>query len=432
MNYKKKTLALLVALPLSLGGCNPKNLPLIGGLFGGGKNSSKNVTLTVWGLWNSEETMKPIFDGYVSQHPNVKIAYEERSVMPLVDYKERVFTRAAEGTQPDVVMAHAGWLPRLISAGVLNPAPSGLFAADYVDSNFFPVVKNTGVKGKDIYSLPSSYDGLVLIYNKKHFEEAGITQPPADWEEFRRDAVALTRYQGDGARRDMVRGGAAIGLADNIDHFSDILGLMFVQASVKVPDGLDTTQAVDAVTFYTNFVKEDGVWNAQMPEAVLAFAAEKTSMILVPTWRVYELLNSMKDPSVIGVAQAPQASVTNPTSWATYWTWVVPKSSINSDESWSLIKYLVDSQTETAIFSKESEIRPFGSIYSNKGLASGLTTNTYLKPAIDTASNASTLEIAGRSGNRRQVDALKTAVNDIISGKPVKDTLVIAKATISK
>jgi len=432
MNYKNKTLALLVTLPVFLGGCSPKNLPLIGKFFGGG--APKEVSLTVWGLWEADTTLQPLLQKYMEEHTNVKITYEDRSIMPLVDYKERVFTRAFEGTKPDVVMAHASWIPRLVSGDGLWAVPSGVFDSNYVDSNFFPVVKEMGVTNGSLYSLPSTYDGLVLVYNKRHFEEKGITSPPVDWEEFRRDAISLSVVEIlEDEQRVLIKSGAAMGMANNIEHFSDILGLLFAQSGVKIPEELDSSQAQDAFSFYMNFIKEDGVWDASMPEAVLAFAEGKTSMIIVPTWRLYELLESdLIDPTSVGVAAVPQAVQENPVTWATYWTWVVPKSSPSPNESWDLIKFLVDEEQQASLFSEASKVRPFGSIYSSSILSQNLTTNSYLRPAIETAPYAKTAEIAARSGNNRQYTALQQAVNDALAGKSVAEALAIAKEAINK
>ena len=427
-NYKHKTYALLLAFPLLLTGCNPKNLPLIGRFFGGGTPEVKNVSLTIWGLWETEQTLQPILQKYTTEHPNIKISYEDRSIMPLVDYKERVFTRAFEGTKPDIVLAQVSWVPRLVAGGGAWAVPAGVLDKGYLEANFSPVVKDAGAIGGNLYSLPSAYDGLVLVYNKRHFESVGIAKPPVGWEEFRRDAISLTVRDGT----NLVRAGAAVGLADNIDHFSDVLGLMWVQAGVKIPEELDTDQAKDALTFYTNFAKEDGVWNASMPESVLAFAGEKVSMILVPTWRLYELLSNMQDPTVVGVAQVPQALQDAPATWATYWTWVVPKSSPNPNESWDVIKYITAAEQQAALFSEASKVRPFGPIYSNITLAQNLSTNGYLKAAVESAPYAKTAEIAGRSGNRRQYDALKQAVNDVLGGKSVGEALSAAKGAVAK
>lgn len=426
--YRPKTYALLLSFPLFFTGWNLRNLPLIGRLFGGGTPEVKNVNLTIWGLWETEQTLQPLLQKYTTEHPNVKITYEDRSIMPLVDYKERVFTRAFEGIKPDIVLAHASWVPKLVAGGGAWAVPAGVLETGYLEATFFPVVKDTSVIGGNLYSLPSTYDGLVLVYNKRHFENAGITKPPVDWEEFRRDAISLTIRD----KATLIRSGAAIGLADNIDHFSDVLGLMWMQAGVKVPEEIDTEQAKDALSFYTNFTKEDGVWDNTMPESLLAFAGDKTSMILVPSWRLYELLANMQDPTVVGVAPVPQAIQEAPVTWASYWSWVVPKSSPSPNESWAVIKYLTDAEQQTALFSEASKIRPFGPIYSNVTLAQNLSTNGYLKAAVESAPYAKTAEIAGRAGNRRQYDALKQAVNDVVNGKTVGEALSAAKITITQ
>ena len=430
VTYKSGTCALLLSFPLLLTGCNPSSLPLVGRFFGGG--AVKEVSINVWGLWESESTLQPVLNKYMAAHPTVKIHYEDRSIMPLVDYKERVFTRAFEGIKPDIVLVHSSWVPRLAQGGGAWAVPSNVFEKSYIDNNFFPVVRETSIVGGNLYSLPSTYDGLVLVYNKKHFEEVGISKPPADWEEFRRDAISLTVRNDTHEKKVIVRAGAAMGLADNIDHFSDVLGLMWAQAGVGLPDAVASTQAIDALTFYTNFAKEDGVWDATMPESLLAFASGKVSMVLVPTWRLYELLPSMPDASVIGTAPVPQALTDNPVSWASYWTWVVPKSSPNPNESWDVVKFLVDPEQQTVLFSGTSKLRQFGIIYSDVSLAQNLSTNAYLKPAVETASYAKTWEIAGRAGNRRQIDALKATVNDVLAGKDAKESLTNLKTELSK
>jgi multiple sugar transport system substrate-binding protein len=54
------------------------------------------------------------------------------------------------------------------------------------------------------YVLPEQYAGVVLYYNKKLFEEAGVAPPPADWtdtswtyDKFLETAQALTKADGD-------------------------------------------------------------------------------------------------------------------------------------------------------------------------------------------------------------------------------------------
>lgn len=418
-----------MAFPLVLTSCNASNIPVVGKFFGKKTNEATPISLVVWGLWNSESIYAPAFSSYKEAHPNVTIAYQDQSIIPSVDYKERVFTRAFEGaSKPDVVLVHVSWLPRLVGTDALIPMSGDTLSAQDLSDGYYSVVMDTSVSGGKIYSLPSSYDGLVLIYNKKHFDDAGVLNPPEDWEEFRRIALQLTIRNEAGEK---LRSGAAIGSADNNDHFSDILGLMWSQAGVVYPADLDSNQASDALTFYTNFVKEDRVWNNSDTEALLAFASGDASMVIAPSWRLYELLQVMEDASDVGVSAVPQAVPDSPASWASYWTWVVPKTSPNPEASWGLIKYLASEDAQMIIFSEEQKVRPFGSPYASVRLGSNLLTNNYLKPVVETAPYAKAFEVAGRAGNRKQVDALKKAVNAVLSGTSATDALATAKAEIT-
>ncbi len=427
MRNKILTLALLFSLPFLLTACSVKDLPVIGGVFGGSGGSGKAQTLTMWGLWEKPDVMSVLIRKYQETHPNITINYEDRSIVNANDYKDRIFTHAREKAEgADIVMVHGSWVPRLYPA--LTPVPSKLMTpAKYTDL-FYPSASENAVFQGKIYAVPAYYDGLVLLYNKKHFEEVGQRVPPTAWEEFRRLALQLSVYTGDTSNRTLIRAGAAVGNASNIEHFSDILGLLFAQAGVKVPVDLDTKAAQDALVFYTNFIKEDGVWSDSFPEATTAFAQGKVSMIFAPAWRIVDILAAVPDLS-FGVAMVPQVSPDAPVSWSTYWMYAVPSASSSSAAAWDFLNFLMQEDQQLSQFNEASKTRSFGAAYSLKSLAPQLASNEYLAPLLNTAPFGKSYEIAGRAGNKKQTDALKEAVDAILSGSQTspKDLLVKAK-----
>lgn len=432
MRNKYFTLALLLLLPFVLTACSLKDLPVIGGAFGGKSSTGKATTLTMWGLWEKPDVMGVLIKKYQETHPNITINYEDRSVVSSNDYKERIFTYAREKAEgADIVMVHNSWVPRLYTA--LAPMPSKIMDSQKYSELFYPSAVESAVFQGKIYAVPAYYDGLVLVYNKKHFEEIGQRTPPSAWEEFRRLALQLSVYTGDSSNRTLIRAGAAIGNSSNINHFSDILGLLFAQAGVKVPQDLDTKAAQDALVFYTNFIKEDGVWNDALPEATVAFAQGKASMIFVPAWQIVDILTAAPDLD-FGVAPVPQVSTDNPVAWATYWMYAVPGASGNSSAAWDFLNFLVREDTQMLWFNEASKVRPFGPAYSLKSLSTELSTNDYLAPLLSTAPFGKSYEIAGRAGNKRQTDALKEAVDNLLTDPKAvaKDLLEKAKATISQ
>lgn len=432
MKSKILTTALLISLPFLLTACTLQDLPVIGKFFGGGAPQVQGpTTLSMWGLWESPQVMNALIAKYKETHPNVTINYDDRSVLKLEDYKQTVYTRATQADAPDIVVIHNSWVPGLKDA--LSPAPSNVITPQIYSQRFYSIAVKSAVLNNNVYALPLFYDGLVLVYNKDHFAEIDQKSPPTAWEEFRRIAVALTVRSGKGDGS-IVRGGAAIGTADNIDFFSDILGLMFVQAKVDIPNDLDTKPAQDAVTFYTNFAKEDKVWSNDMPEASVAFVSGRASMIFVPAWNLLDIVAARPDMN-IGVAPVPQAIPNDPVSWGSFWMTSVTAGSKNKAAAWDFIKFLSDNDQQLQLFSEASKNKPYGPAFSSMDLKAQLDTNQYLKPLLDQATFAASGIMAARSGNKTSIDAMRGAVDSLLDGSKqttVQDAVTTAKAAIAR
>jgi len=429
MNRKLPVIILLLLIPFGLTACTLSDIPLVGGLFGG---TSKNtpVTLNVWGLWESPEVMTTLSDKYKTEHPNVTLNYDDRSVLTPEDYKERVFSRLGSESTLDILLVHNTWVKSL--SPLLSPLPSNVISATEYKDKFYPVAAESATVTDSIYGVPAFYDGLVLVYNKDHFKEIDQLEPPTSWEEFRKLAIELTVK---GSDNKIVRAGAAIGTANNIDFFSDILGLLLAQTGANIPDDMDSRAAQDALLFYTDFVKEYGVWDNSFPEASTSFAEEKVSMILVPSWNLLDILNARPDLN-IGVAPVPQALENNPVSWGSFWMYVVPANSTNKAAAWDYIKYITQQDQQLMAYNSATQFRQFGAPFSLSSLASQVLSNPYIGPVLQSAPYAKSGVIAGRSGNVVQVSALKDAVNAVLDAKTnsvsAATILKTAKGTISQ
>ncbi len=421
----------LFLLSFLLTACTVQDIPLIGPLLSrtGKTVLSGPADLTMWGMWESPEIMQELIDQYQEEHPNVTINYEDRSVIkPLSDYKDRVFSRLGEDDGPDIAQVHVGWVPGL--SPLLSPMPSGIMDVATYSQSFYPVASEMMVLNNRIYGIPTYYDGLLLVYNKEHFREIDQQEPPTAWEEFRRLALELT-VRGSERGKSIVRAGAALGSASNVEHFADILGLMWSQAGVSLPLGIDTEAAQHALLFYTNFVKEDGVWSEDFPEATAAFAGGQVSMIFVPSWRILDIL-AMAPNMEIGVAPVPQALPQQPASWASFWVGVVSTKSSNPKAAWEFLAFLADEEQQLMTFNEASNYRYFGAAFSRVSMASELELNEYLQPLLEMAPYAKTAEIASRAGNKKQEDALYEAVESVLDGTSAEEALVRAKGVIMK
>jgi len=420
---KKIFLASLIAyLAIIPSGCN---IPFI-------KPPAKQVTLTYWGLFEPEEVFQPLIEEYQKEHPNVKIEYQQRAFSTLAQHKETLLTRLREGTGPDIFRIHNTWVSQFASE--LSPLPSDVMSSAEFANNFYPPMQNLLSYQGQLYAIPLMYDGLMLFYNKKHFEEAGVSRPPTDWEEFRSAAVRLTKA--DEETKKINQAGAAMGTANNVAHFSDILGLMFAQSRINFPAGLTSSGARDALVFYTNFVTKDKVWDASFPDSIYGFAQGKVSMIFAPSWRVFDIqsLNPGLDFSTAAVPQVPSLPREGQTTinWASFWAEGVNLDSENADEAWKFLEFLSQAENMRRLYSEQAKLREFGEPYSRTDLGSVLLTNDYLAPLIDGAPTAASFIIADRSGNDVYVEAVAEAVDGVLQKKDIGQVLETLKSTIER
>ncbi|MCA9308098.1 MAG: extracellular solute-binding protein [Patescibacteria group bacterium] len=423
MTKNYKTIALLGILIFTLTAFSIYDIPVLGSLWARFFPKTLDpVSLTVWGLWEEKPILDKVSESYKAEFPHVSINYDDRSVLALVEYKERVFERARDVNGPDIILVHNSWIPRLLASDLLAPAPADVFPAADFSSRYYPVTAKESVVNGSVYAVPAYYEGLALVYNKEHFDEVGQTNPPTAWEELRRLALDLTvRDTSVSSKNVITRGGLALGSASNVDHFSDVLGLLWSQAGVAIPSELDSAAAQEVLKFYVNLVRQDQVWSEDLPEASTAFINGQASMIFVPSWQVQDILDAMPDDSVVGVAPVPQARANNPVTWASYWSYVVPKTSDSTNESWKFINYVSSDAQARFIFSEASKLRPFGTPYAAQTLANEQKTNEFIAPYLQMAPYAASAEISARSGNRRQETALSDAVNAALQYRSSND-----------
>lgn len=320
------------------------------------------VTLTYWGLWEDDNLIKPVVAEYQKQHPNVIISYEKKSSL---NYRTRAQTQIREGVGPDVFRIHNSWLPMFQAD--LAPAPADVFTpADYKNM-FYPVASDSFVRNNQIYGAPMEVDGLALFYNEDMLNAIG-GQVPNNWQEFIDSAVKMTVRDESGIKT----AGAALGTAGNVDHWPDILGLLFFQQPGVDFSNVATPQAAEVFKFYTGFVIDPRkkTWEVDLPKSTDMFAQGRLGFYFAPSWRAYEL--RIANPNLkFKVVPVPQLSG-KAVGWASFWGEVVSAKSKNSLEAWKFVKFLTSAEAEKLAYQQAVQIRLFGEPYSLTSLGGEL------------------------------------------------------------
>lgn len=390
-------------------------------------NKDEKVTLKYWGIWEPSTVMNPVIEEYKKIKPNVTIVYEKK---PPQQYRETLQSFITQGKGPDVFVFHNTWTPMIKAE--LAQMPSSVMNSSTFSKTYFPAaLVDLRNSDKKLVGIPSGIDGLALYYNEDILKAAGFTTPPATWQELVRVATQLTVRDATGNIR---TAGVSLGTASNVDHFSDILGLMVMQNGGDLKNPIDKASA-DALEFYANFAKGvTKVWDETQPASTVSFAGGNLAMYLAPSWRAIEIKNA--NPTLnFRAAPVPQLEG-GKIAWASYWATGVSAKSANQKESWEFVKYLQEESTLIKLYSEaaKSPGRFFGEPYPTTSLATKLTSDPIVGAYVADAPFMRSFPMASQTHdnglNDQIIKAYEDAINAVVGGTPAQNALDTAAKNI--
>ena len=382
----------------------------------------QEVTLTYWGLWENDGIVKPIIAEFEAQNPKIKIQYSKQSHR---QYRERLQAAIERGDGPDIFRYHNTWVPMLKNQ--LSPIPETVMTVNQFKDLYYTTATNDLVGGQIIYGIPLMVEGLGLYYNEDLFAAAGITAPPATWEELLALVPKLAKPEGNGFAVSAI----ALGTAGNIENYSDILATMFMQngANLASPKG---KEAEETLAFYRKFANPTDpvyTWNETMDNSMYAFANGKVAMIFAPSWRAFDIIEMAKqvNPALkFKIAPIPQLPG-NIVTWASYWVEGVSEKSTYKKEAAGFLKFLTSKESMIKLYTEESKVRLFGEPYARRDMADLLVNDPYAGVFIQQAKDARSFPLASRTFdnglNDRMMKYLENAVNALNSGSSPEQEL---------
>lgn len=400
-----------------------------------GKSAPKSVSLVYWGLWEEKEAIQPLIEAYQQKNPQVKINYQKMSEQ---NYREKLIARSKSKStdgeavvdRPDIFRFHNTWLPEI--KDILAPIPENIFSQNEFKKTFYPIHQKDLKVGNYFYGIPLEIDGLVLIYNDGLFKKAGIQTIPVTWDDITEIVPKLTVKDSDGR---LVTSGIALGTASNIDHFSDIFGLLLIQNGGSLGN-LDQPEAVGALETYRKFAEQpQGYWTDEMPSSVTAFIQEKVAMIIVPSWELLVIKSANPEIS-LKVVPVPSVPGVENISLAGYWIEGVSRFSENQLEAWKFLRYLSEKDNLTKLYENQSKLRLFGEPYSRVDLAQILSQNQYLGAVIKQANYFESMPLVSRTFdnglNDEIIKYIENAINSTVQGVSYQEALKTAKKGIDQ
>ncbi len=394
------------------------------------KNDPHQVkaALTIWGVYDKEDTYSSAIQNFKTIYPNVTVTY--RGFTNPADYNSALLDALAAGAGPDIFMIRNTDTPRQINKILpVNPASFSLLEL----KQLFPqVVMQDFYRQNNIYGLPLSIDTLALIYNRNLFDRAGLPLPGTwqSWEDFLDAVPKLVMKDAKGA---ITQAGAAIGGSDDtIPTGSDLLSLLMLQNGSKIGDqgapSFSGELGLQALTFYTQFADPDSkayTWNDSMQNARDAFGQGKVVVIFDYASSIPGLKarNAYLNIEVAPVPQPKNAST--PVAFPDYWGYVVSRQTKYPVVAWD---FILETATN-AVVANDYPLRT--------GKPPALNSLLYQYQNDPTLNVFARQALVARSWDERDKDAARTIfsqmIHAVVSGKErPSDALSAAQSAINQ
>jgi multiple sugar transport system substrate-binding protein len=147
-------------------------LKLVGADYGTGP---QNTTQKYW---------QGIADAFHAQNPTITVTVQ---TINWNDFDNQVKTMVQNKQYPDVL--EGDYFPDYAQAGLLYAAKDVTSASTF--SNLLPVFAKLDTYNGTQYGMPFTTSARTLFYNKKLFQQAGISSPPQTWADLQSDAAKI-------------------------------------------------------------------------------------------------------------------------------------------------------------------------------------------------------------------------------------------------
>jgi len=329
--------------------------------------------LEVWGIFDDSDVYSSINTTFENADPYVsKVKYRKITDRNIKEF-EKTFTNAlANGTGPDIIYFKSSWLPK--HGDKIVPMPNSQESLTGFKQTFVDVAYDDFVYKNNIFAKPLYCDTLALYYNNNLLNQAGIVNPPATWDELKKDTKLLTKIDKFG---NIQQSAIALGRSKDpasVNRAGDIVMLMMLQGGATMnlnntlhaefnksnKDGSDP--GAIALNFFTAFANSATplyTWNTKMPYSTDAFRYGKTAMMINYSYW-YDRLKKADPKLDFSIAPVPQPGPGRAVNYPSYWGLAVVKnkpipansSYTNEDrvrEAWRYINFVTNRPVQGAM-----------------------------------------------------------------------------------
>lgn len=317
-----------------------------GTVSAGGSSEKKGGPIQI-SVWGGFPEMEPFYKyaaaEYKKVNPNVEVTVLSQ---PLREFEQKLSATIPSDTASDIVEISMYANQKFIQAGLIPELPPKVKDFFMTSGRYSDFVKaNNTSKGK-LYGLPIFQGRTALFWNKKMFQEAGLSGPPKTFTEMANYAKKLAKYDANG---NLTRSGHSLRLSGQgsgvAEKFWFVLypmgGTVISEGKEKgmYHAGYNNDAGKKALKYYIDAVHVDKWDSHTIKHDADAFELEMTAMFFRESWVIGDI--AKKAPNLTyDTAPVPSdarwARITNPVNL------YVTRSCKNPEAAWDFAMFMND------------------------------------------------------------------------------------------
>ena len=318
-----------------------------------------------WALGREGEVVEQLLTEFHRRHPAIRVDVQK---LPFTGAHQKMLTAFAADATPDLCQLGNTWVSELAALGALEPLAPYVAASALPIDDFFPGIWDTNRIDEELFGVPWYVDTRLLFYRRDLLAQAGIDEPPRDWNAWRRALAAVKANAGDGN----------FSILLPLNEYEPLLALTLQQpASMLSPDGthgnFDTADFRRALGFYLEIFREGWapkVGNTQISNVWDEFGRGFFSFYISGPWNIAEfrkrLPADLQDDWMTAPLPGPDgdgASIAGGSSL------VIFRASEAKDAAWKVIEYMAEPDTQLRFHQLTGNLPPRRSTWMNPQLA---------------------------------------------------------------
>ncbi len=296
-----------------------------------GAHAQEEVTITIWSLDDEKQPAFNLAKEFDEKEPGIKVEYRQIQFDDVVSEAMRAF---ATGQAPDIIAVDNPEHALFASRGAFLDITDMVAASSAIrPENYFPgPLASVSWDGK-LFGVPKATNTIALYYNKDLFAKAGVTNPPATWDEL----VETARKLNDPANNVYGLAFSAKGNEEGTFQF-----LPWAQMAGGGYDNINVPGAVRALEIWKVLLDEklaspDTLTRGQW-DSTGTFNSGNAAMVISGPWELNRMVEETKFDWGVALLPVPEEGAPRSSAMGDF-NWAIFSSSKHPAEAFKAIEY---------------------------------------------------------------------------------------------